>query len=240
MADTLDTTCPTCSAKLKVPVGLAGKAIKCKACGTAFKVPAPVKPLPANLAKPLAAKPVAARPADAPIPLAADAPAKTPDDDTDGDGGKAARAYGIVQDDSHIPRCPFCAKELDPPDTKVCLNCGFQLLERKRAQTRKVYETTTGDYILHWLPAVACIVAIGLLVAGMVICSLNMRSWLSDTILDSGEKNEVTGRVKFYVEPYCFNVWVFVFGITLSWKAAKFAFRRLVINWRPPEVVKKE
>ncbi len=254
MSAPLDVTCPNpnCRKEFKVPAEFAGKTIRCKNCQTAFKVPAggsapaPARPVAARPAAPATAKPArpaAAPPADpnAPIPFADEPPKKSPfDDDDEGyEAGKKPNPYGVMKDDLDIPRCPFCAKELDPPDTKVCLNCGYDLLERRRHDTRKVYELTTGDYIMHWLPGIACVLAIGALVTVSVICGLQMRDWLTGSFLDSEEKNEITGKTKFYVPPFCFNIWIWVICAWLSFKSAKFAYRRLIVGWRPPEVVKR-
>ena len=59
-----------------------------------------------------------------------------------------------VDPNEDIPRCPFCAVELDPPDTKICLNCGYDLTSRKRHRTVKTYALTGGDYFKWWLPAI--------------------------------------------------------------------------------------
>ena len=200
--------------------------------------PAPARPVAAKPAGPAPARPVAARPTDAnaPIPFQDDAPPKKPhDEDEDLPAGQAPNPYGVVKGDEDIPRCPFCAQELDPPDTKVCLNCGYNLLERRRHDARVVYETTAGDYFLHWLPAIACLLAIGVLVTISVVCGLFMRDWLTGSFLDSDEKNEITGKTKFYIPPFCFNIWIWVICAWLSFKAGKFAYRRLILNWRPEE-----
>ena len=55
---------------------------------------------------------------------------------------------------------------------------------------------------------------------------------------DSEEKNEITGKTKFYVPPFCFNIWIWVISAWLSFKCAKFVIRRLVFDWRPPETRK--
>ncbi len=242
MSAPLDVACPNCRKELKVPPEFAGKSIRCKDCKTAFKVPggpAPARPVAAKPAGPAPARPVAARSADpnAPIPFQDEPAPKKPDDDEDEDlaPGQIANPYGVVKGDEDIPRCPFCAVELDPPDTKVCLHCGYDLLQRKRHDARVVYQTTAGDYFMHWLPAFACILAIGALVTISVICGLNMYSWLEGSFLDSEEKNDITGKTKFYLPPFCFNIWIWVISAWLSFKAGKFAYRRLVLNWRPEE-----
>ncbi len=224
----LSVACPSCAAKLRVPAELAGKTVKCKTCGTAFKVAPPT-------ARPATVRPARAAPA-APPPPPADAPIGFADDEDDAAGGQ----YGVQKDDLDIPRCPRCAKELDPPDTKICLSCGFDLLARKRHESRVVYELTFADYFWHLMPGILCVLAAGLLIAGMTVCGLKMRDWLTGSFLDTDEKDPTTLKSKFYVPPFCFNTWIFVFGIYGTWKAGKFAIKRLFVNWRPPERQKRE
>ena len=68
---------------------------------------------------------------------------------------------------------------------------------------------------------------------------LQMRSWLTGSFLDSDEKDPITGNTKFYIPPFCFNIWIWVICAWLSYKATRFAIRRLIVEWRPPEVVKR-
>ena len=108
-----------------------------------------------------------------------------PEDEED---AKNPNPYGVAHDDLDVPRCPFCAQELDPPDTKVCLNCGYNLLDRKRAESRTVYELTTGDYFMHWLPALLCILAIMIILSCSGFTTAMMRTWMVGSFLDREEK----------------------------------------------------
>ena len=36
------------------------------------------------------------------------------------------------------------------------------------------------------------------------------------------------------------ETWVFVFGIWLTWRCLKYAFKRLVLDYLPPEKIKEE
>jgi hypothetical protein len=252
MSEPLDVSCPTCKKGLKVPPEFAGKSIRCKNCKTAFRVPeigggpAPARPVAARPAGPVAARPaapVAARPADpaAPIPFKDDPPPPPPkptpftDDEEETKPGQPANPYGVIRGDEDIPRCPFCAKELDPPDTRLCLNCGYDLLERKRHDARVVYELTIGDYLKHWLPAIACVLAVIALVTLNVICWLNMYSWLEGSFLDKEERHPITDAREYYIKPWCFSLWISIFSAWICFKAGKFAIQRLVFEWRPPE-----
>ena len=232
MSSPLSVACPTCGARLKVPAELAGKTVRCKACTTAFKVPAApaaetlARPLPADFAKPKK---------DAAPPTVADAPLRLADDD-DESGGE----YGVVKDDFDVPRCPRCAKELDPPDTKICLNCGYDLLARVRHESKKVYALTTGDYVKHLLPGVGALLFGSAVMGGAVFCSVRMRSWLTGSFLDAETKDPTTLKQQFLVEPFCFNIWLLLIGIFVLWKMGQFGVKRLFVNWRPAETIKKD
>lgn len=254
MAVTLEIACPNCLKAMKVPAEFAGKTIRCKGCSHTFVVAGPAAPTDAPRvakARPVQAKPVApvppsAPPGDAPLKFQDDAPppvapgagAKLPsrfDDDGDDD----ANPYGVTRDDSDVPRCPFCAMELDPPDTKVCLECGYNLLERKRHGSKKVYETTAGDYFMHWLPGIAWLIAMGTLFGLAIFSSLNMREWLTGSFLEKDEKNTITNAAEFYLPPFAFNICTWVVTLFILSIGIRYVIKRLVMNWRPVEVVKK-
>lgn len=237
MAATLAITCPNCRTQLKVPAEYVGKLIKCKSCQTPFEVMDPDAPKPARAAKP-APKPAAAKPAAKPTKPADDVlgfaeepkPAKEEDDNPN--------PYGVIKE-SDAPRCPFCAQELDPPDTKICMYCGYDLLERKRHESRKVYDTTGGEYFMHWLPAIALILFVIILTTVNTICWLNMYDWLEGSFLERDEKNAVTLEKEYYVKPWCFSLWISIFSAFMIFYSIRFIVRRLIFNWRPEEIVKR-
>ena len=236
MAETINTDCPTCGKSFNVPVQYAGKTIRCKECDNTFKVPAAKPPRAAKVAKP--AKPVDEE-ADL-IPFKEEESPPKPkasryDDDEDEENDNP---YGLITAGEDIPRCPFCAAELDPPDTKVCLSCGYDMLQRRRRETLAVYEITPMNYFVHWLPAIACIFVIIVVVAVDVLAFMNMRDWLTGSLMDMEEKDELTDKQKFYLPPYCFNLWVGIFSAFIIFMCARFAIRRLILNWKPAEVRK--
>jgi ribosomal protein S27E len=238
MADTLNISCPHCSHGMAVPANLAGKKIKCKKCTGIVVVPEagaggtlgfadePAKPKPAKPAKAVAK--AVAKPAES-------TDMKRPSEDFNDD----ANPYGVTKDDLDIPRCPFCAYELDPPDTKICLKCGFNLLERRRHESKKVFELTTGDYVMHHLPAVACVFLIFALIGFCTFCYVNMPYWFEGSIFEMDETNPDTGKKKMYAPPGVCTLWIIVPSLFVIWKAGKFAFIRFVYRWKPTETVKK-
>jgi hypothetical protein len=258
MAATMEIACPSCAKKMKVPEEFAGKLIRCKGCEATFEVPDPNAP---KKAKPTAAKPAAAKPAAAkaakpakPKEEAADAPMKFQEEETkpalpsqrvpkkyEEDEDDNSDPYGVNKDDElEVPRCPFCAKELDPPDTMVCLNCGYDLMARKRHGSKKVYELQTGDYLKHWLPGIIWLIIWLVVFTLIILCFIFMSSWLEGSFLEMDEKNKVTEKAQFYLPPFCFNIWIGIFGAFFLFKSGKFIVKRLIYEWRPAEKVKKD
>ncbi|HSQ55223.1 MAG TPA: hypothetical protein VLM40_05710 [Gemmata sp.] len=220
MAATAEIVCPECDENLRVPESVFGKRVKCKHCGHAFVVKKP------------AAKP-AAKPADSP-------PALTPEEakrkrllDDDDENIQIE----LIAGDDEIPRCPHCAKELDPPDAVVCVNCGFNNVTRAAASTKKVWAPSAEDWIMHLLPGIlAASICIGLIVWN-IICYMNMREWMTGSFLDQDEL-DAAGRKKFYVAPGFFICLSVVFSILAFIPCVKLAFRRFYLEFRPPEQLK--
>ena len=243
MADTLDVKCPTCGKALKVPAALAGKKVKCKGCDTAFAVTAPAakagpKPAAKSAAAALAAggghgaKP-AAKP---PEPEKPKSPFLDDDEDEVDEQGRV-KAMGVLKE-SDAPRCPHCTKELDPPDAVVCYHCGFNNQTRVKAETKKVIEATGGDWASHLAPGiVALLLAIGLIVVD-VVCLLNISDWLEGSFLEQEEK-DILGKKKMWVKPGAFVTLIIGFSLVAILPLGRFAFRRLVLNYKPEEKVKK-
>ena len=187
--------------------------------------------MPAKAAKPTGAKPAKASPAAPPPASAPMSFAKDDDDDHN--------PYTAIRE-SEAPRCPHCAKDLDTPDAIICLHCGYDLRERKRKEARAVVEDTFFDYVMHHIGVVALLVFVIALDIFGIYSTLQMRSWLTDSFLDAGEKEPTTQAATFHVPPFCFNVWIITFLCFVTWKTLKVAFRRFFINYRPPEKVIKK
>src|SRR5262245_14554709 len=217
MSSAVQMDCPNCEKSLKIPPAVFGKKIKCKHCGHAFVVQDPD-------AKP--AKPAA--PASPPPP-----PTKKPyDDDDDGPSN-----IGVVEE-SDVPRCPHCAAELDPPDAVVCVNCGFNNVTRAKAETKKVWAPGFEDWFQHLLPGIiALAICIGLIVFN-TISIMRMREWLEGSFLEMDEK-DAAGRKRFYIAPGAFIFFFLVPSLAMFVPAIKFAFKRLVKEYMPPEKLKK-
>lgn len=225
MASTVEIACPNCDKALKVPPAVFGKKVKCKHCDHAFVVKDP-DAAPARPGKP-GAKPAASPP---PPP----APPKKPYEDED----EGPANIGVIAEDEGVVRCPHCAKELDPPDAVVCIHCGFNNVTREKAETKKVWAPGLEDWATHLGPGIIGLAICITLIVFNVIAFVDMREWLAGSFLEMDEK-DAAGRQRYYIHPRAFNFMLLGVSIPILIPAAKFAYRRLVKEYRPPEQVKK-
>ncbi|HXD88163.1 MAG TPA: hypothetical protein VN641_16865 [Urbifossiella sp.] len=221
MAATLEVSCPKCGKQLKVPAELEGKRVRCKDCQEIF---------PVKKGKPAAKAPP-------PPPEEPRSPFLDEDDDDNLPPGQAPKPMGVIAEDD-IPRCPHCAKELDPPDAAVCKNCGFNNKTRIKSETKRVIAANATDWTSHLAPGIiAAILAIGLVVLD-IVCAVNMREWMEGGMLESDEV-DMTGRKKMYVAPGAFIAFITAATLVVIVPAVRFAIRRLIVNFKPEEKVKK-
>ncbi|WP_439631436.1 hypothetical protein [Gemmata sp.] len=234
MASLVEVLCPHCEQNLKVPPAVFGKKVRCKHCELAFVAEDPAaKPAPrAKGAKP-GAKAAPPKPKKVIKAEVLEPAAKSPFLDDD----EGVQNVEIIKEDD-IPRCPHCAKELDPPDAKVCLHCGFNNLTRERAETKKVYEATPMEVFLHLLPGILGVVLSIVLVGLNIWFITNVREWMVDSIVDMDEK-DAAGRPKFYIHPAAFMFAIGIISARLVLQFMRVAYRRLILNPRPEERVKK-
>lgn len=134
--------------------------------------------------------------------------------------------YGVTTENL-AARCPFCAMAMDPPDARICLHCGYDMVKRRRLESRNTYETTALDYMLWHLPTVACFIGIFVVIGFCIFCGWNMADWTKETWFDE------------IIPPGCYTTWLSIVGIALIWFQGKFVFKRLVYNLHPPEKIKK-
>jgi DNA-directed RNA polymerase subunit M/transcription elongation factor TFIIS len=209
---TLITSCPACKKQIKIPADVEGKKIKCKGCGTVFvAVSTAVKP-ESPTAKPKPAGDVY----------------KAMDDDDDGDG----KPYDVTSLDQ-APRCPFCTEELEE-GAIVCLNCGYNTETRQRAATRRVKDPTGAEWFWWLLPSILCILlfftCFGELI-NIVLGYFLLREEREAQIKETWGDFESFGRSC----SNCWILWLSIFCIWIMWLTGKYAFKRLVYHFRPPE-----
>ena len=251
MASVVETPCPNCEKTLRVPETVFGKKIKCKHCGHAFVVPDPdadeEKPAKGKAVKP--AKPGGAAvkakkeepkaaPKEEPKPEPKNAGAYGLAHDDEEDEGAKPNPLGVIDEGQDVPRCPHCAKELDPPDAKVCLHCGFNNVTRTKAESKKVWEPTTEDWVNHLGPGILALVLCIVILVVDIICIVNMRDWLTGTFLEKDEADPVTGEKAFWVRPGAFTTFIICADIVPFLMMGRFAIRRLFIENKPAEKVK--
>lgn len=227
MAETIAVKCPKCDKAMSVPATLAGKKVRCKGCEAIVPVPAPKVAESFKLAE----EPKKAKPKKA-APKPAEPEKKKPVEDDDND----TNPFTAQEDDLHIARCAFCAKPLDPPDARICLNCGFDRVERKRFESKAVFELTFGEYLSHHFVTILAFLGICILIAISVTCFIMMPEWFKGSMFETGDKDPVNDEPKYYVNPGFVTLWVTVASLFMIWYAGRFIYRMLALNWRPTEM----
>jgi len=212
---TIDITCPECGKASKGPAELRGKKIKCKQCQTVFLVPAG------------GAVKAVARPAKAGAATAI--PLKKDEEEED---GPARNPYGVTEEDLAV-RCPFCALAMDPPDSKVCLHCGYDMVKRRRLESKKTVEITAGDYLLYHIPTMLCFIGICIMIALDVLTLLNAENWMRDGWFDNGDGT-------WLVRPGIIPLYVFLATTFLGVVPMGRIMIRRLVRFTPPEVVIKD
>lgn len=220
MAATILIVCPQCGKQIKAPLKVLGKKVCCKFCQAAFVArKGDGKEPPGKAAKPAGGKAV-----KAPSKPASSKPAKPADDADDDD----PNPYGLI-DISLAARCPNCANEMESEDAIICLICGYNTQTRMRAQMRKIHYTTGWEHFRWLLPGIACALVVFSLI-GFNIWYLKKIDELVSWENDSFFKGMWTiGGIK---------LWVVIMSLGIMWVAGKFAFKRLILHPKPPEVEK--
>jgi hypothetical protein len=220
MPETILITCPDCKKQLKGPAELAGKKIRCKACGYIFMVkagpaarsnrePQPAKATAAPAAKTKPSPPAKGKAVEPAPPKPEPPPTKDPEEKE----GKIA--YQLT--DAFIGhRCPQCAAELQE-DTVICINCGYNTQTRSRTQTVMVIESTSREWFWWLAPGFLCV--LGTLAAIGVICYL----WIGLRGMED----------TWWVFPT--KVYGSVVAAFCGWFAGRFALKRLLRDFHPPE-----
>jgi DNA-directed RNA polymerase subunit RPC12/RpoP len=215
-------TCPKCVKKFKGRDDLAGKKIKCPFCAHPFVVPAETAikqaaPVSGPAAKE-SAKPAAAM--NAPIPFADEKNKRVGWDEEDED----QNPYGITHLDL-TPRCPHCAKELLSADAVVCVYCGYNTLTRKHGETKKILETSGHDHLMHLMPGLLAAGGILFLIILVGVFSLAWPDWVAGGTLDFSDHESL-------------RMWFAVIAGFVCFGLGRFAYKRIILEPKPPERVK--
>ncbi len=213
MAATITITCPECRKQIKAPAEVAGKKVRCKACGHVFPVKgaAPAAKAPAGKAAAQAAgAPAAAQPANA----------KPNAEDEEGPASYA------VSDLKLAPRCPNCANEMESEESVICLHCGYNTQTRIQTKLKKTYDVTGFDWFLWLLPGISCVIGIILL----IVWDIWFCTQIDDYVKDEWYEFVSHGSVK---------LWQTIASIFMMFGMLMFAIKRLIFNYTPPEVEKR-
>lgn len=206
MADTISVTCPECDKPMKVPASLAGKKVRCKGCEAVVAVPRPKQRETFQLAK----EEEEPRQKKAPPPV---------DDENN------PNPYAVTADDSHLVRCVFCAQVMDPPDARICANCGYDMLERRRHESKAVYQNTLGDYLSYHALTITAAIVILALIGLNIYCFQNFDEWFEGSIFEKDEKNPTTGKPEYWVGPGLAKTWIVIFSLGVASYAGRFIYR---------------
>lgn len=220
MSEAILITCPDCGKQMKVPPSVAGKKVRCKGCQAAVSVPANKKPVDTRVTTPEAR-----------------AKREAVEDEFKIDHNP----YG-VQEMNLAPHCPHCASELDPPDSTICLHCGFHMVKRQRHEQKFVYERTAGDFVLWHLPTLGAVIGMILVVGGIAY----YHWWLPDVVLKDSDAKLIHGdrwtamddeQISWlgWMFHWGVEVWLIVFGLFALYKGGRFAITRGFFNFLPPE-----
>lgn len=223
MATGIRVTCPSCQQQMKVPESVRGKKVRCKKCEGV--IPVPAEPQPADHRITTAKAQQAQKQLDL-------------EDD---------KSPLIVVETSLAPRCPHCAYELDPPDSLICLHCGYHMVKRRRVKSVQTFERTAGDWVLWLLPAFGMII----LGSALLFYCFFHHLWLPGMVLSDGDLKEVE---RYRINPFSdhskwneatallfywpVQMWLFLILGYSSYRCFKFAFKRLILDYAPPETVK--
>jgi ribosomal protein S27E len=198
--------------------------ITCPECDKQIKAPAAVlgKKIRCKscghvfLAQPTGAR---ARPAGKPAKPRAGAKPAPEEDEED------ANPYGVA-DLQLAPRCPNCAADMDAEDV-VCLNCGYNTVTRQQFRPKKVRDVTGFDVFLWLLPGILCVLVILALITFDVVYCLMIDDWIDKEAWYS------------FLASLGVKIWLVIPTLFLMYVLGRFAFKRLIIDNSPPEVVEK-
>lgn len=246
MATTFVIACPECGKQVKVSDEHVGKRVKCKECGAVYPVKGPADapaaakgppPVPGK-AKVTQAKATQVKPP--PPPTKAEVP--PPPDDIpvsgykfvdDDDDPNAPKQYTVEQDESTLPRCPFCAKEMESHDALICLNCGYNTRTRMRPEIKQVYQNTGTQVFLWLLPGIICVLVMIALLVWYIIFWMNIEGWMEDSWFED-EKGPPTTYLGG-LGPGFLRLYLFLFTAACYVPLVRFSIKRLIRNNKPQE-----
>ncbi|HEV3116617.1 MAG TPA: hypothetical protein VGY58_06165 [Gemmataceae bacterium] len=153
---------------------------------------------------------------------------------------EASGAYALEDEDSKNPykmtdvitssRCPQCAADMEEGDI-ICLNCGYNTQTRYRVQTVKTYETTVVDRALWLTPGILCLLLI------LVLIGVIVWMWVPAGLVKLAGGPD-PDKIAWWGH-FSLRIYGSVFAAAIGWWAGKFAFKRLILHYTPPEKLKR-
>src|SRR5262249_20214092 len=124
------------------------------------------------------------------------------------------------------PRCPQCAAELESEDSIICLNCGYNNRTRVRMTTTMTIAHNPLDWMIWLIPPLVCTILAAAMIGAIVYI------WVP-----VGFKR-LAGDA--WWGHFSLQIYASVFAAFAAWSAGKFAFRRFVFHFTPPEKIKRQ
>jgi len=205
-------TCPACTKKFKGKEGIVGKKIKCPLCSTPFVVSA-------ELAQAKVSGAAKASPDGAGQSKPMQRVSWTKEDDN-------SNPYGLGEFDER-PRCPNCANLLEHEKAVICLFCGYNNQTRSWGETVRTFAVTPGQHFVHLLPGLFFTLMLILFAIGILALSLAV-------------PRVVAGTWASWIDHESTRFWTIFVALGFMWAFANLAFRRLVLNPKPKEIVKED
>jgi hypothetical protein len=142
-------------------------------------------------------------------------------------GRKKSDPYGLTSI-SDAPRCAHCAAEMPSEKAIICINCGYNHQTRSHVATKRTYDITAGDVLSWRLPGIIC--ALVALISVFWFLFL----WMAMPNLAANSKDASWA----FMGSLWFRMWGGVFTLFVAFYTARFAFHRLILDSRPPEIEK--
>lgn len=230
MAETFVIACPECGKQVKVSDEHVGKRVKCKGCGQIFPVKAP--PTAASAPKTKAASGGEGK-SKGPPPVQKPDPAAPPPKPTGNEEEFDPNKYTLAPTNDNLPRCPFCANELESLDALICLHCGYNTRTRLRPQVKQIYQAGLGETILWLLPGILCVLTIIGMIVWYIIFWTMIDEWMADSVFedDPGPPKTFLGGLG----PGFMRLYQALIIVFLAVPLFRIAFKRLVRDNKPPE-----
>jgi hypothetical protein len=118
------------------------------------------------------------------------------------------------------------------------------MVKRQRVASVQTYDRSFGDWLVWLGPGILCLIGASLLAGFCIFFHYYLPGYmLPPNEADALAKDRMGAFEKeVSISAYLFHpgieLWIFLVCIWLMWKCLRFAFKRLVLNYMPPEKIK--